>query len=185
MRIKSLFCDSLHELQVLRNVIFCALMGAIAIVLKSVASLDIGPYIRIGFSDLPNFVVDFLFGPVVGGMFGGTMDILKFFTKSSSGGFFPGFTLNAILGGIIYGIFLYKKPVKLSRIILAQFFVKLFLNVGLNTLWLSMLLGKAFFVLLPARAITNLVMWGIDSAIMYILLKAIDKSIKPLFHQNQ
>lgn len=45
-----------------------------------------------------------LFGPVVGGIMGGIGDILKFLIKPT-GPYFFGYTLNAMLGPVIYGIF--------------------------------------------------------------------------------
>ena len=128
-------------------------------------------------------MVDFLFGPVVGGIFGGTLDLLKFLIKPD-GQFFPGFTFDAMLGGVIYGSFLYRKPVKVWRVAAACFLVKLIVNCGFNTLWISMLYGKAFMVLLPARIMKNAVMWPIDTAIFVIILRAVERSIKPLLERK-
>lgn len=55
---------------------FCGLMAALAIVLGKVATIKFGPYIKVGFSGLPNRIVDYLFGPVVGAIFGGALDII-------------------------------------------------------------------------------------------------------------
>lgn len=180
----SLFAASLQEFTNLRNVIFCALMACIAIVLNAVASIDIGPYIRIGFSGIPNRVVEFLFGPAIGSFFGGALDILKYFLKPN-GAFFPGFTLNAMLAGIIYGYFLYKKPISFFRIFTAEFLVKIFINCFLNTLWLSFINGKAFFAMLPIRIIKNAVMLPIDSIILFIILSFVTKTLKPMFQTNR
>ena len=75
---KKMLLSSLHELKSTRNVALCGLFAALAIVLGMVATISIGPYIRIGFSGLPNRMVEFLFGPVVGCFFGGALDILKY-----------------------------------------------------------------------------------------------------------
>ena len=101
-KVIELYKASLKELSVTRNVVFCGLMAALAIVLGMVASITIGSYIRIGFSGLPNRMVDFLFGPVAGCFFGGALDVLKYLMKPE-GPFFFGFTLNAMLSGILYG----------------------------------------------------------------------------------
>ncbi len=161
--------SSLHVLSSTRNLVICGMMAALAVVLGYVASIDLGPYIRIGFSGLPNRLVEFLFGPVVGCFFGGALDILKFLVKPT-GTFFPGFTFNAMLAGVIYGFILYKKPVSVLRILAAEFLVKLIVNCGLNTLWISVLYGKGFFVLLPARLLKNAIMLPIDSAIIFLML---------------
>lgn len=176
-RIIELYKASLKELSVTRNVVFCGLMAALAIVLGMVASISIGQYIRIGFSGLPNRMVDFLFGPVVGCFFGGALDVLKYLMKPE-GPFFFGFTFNAMLSCLIYGSILYRKPVRWKRIILAEFLVKLLINCILNTLWLSMLYGNAFVVLLPPRILKNIIMLPIDSVILYFSLNYIGQAAK-------
>ncbi len=175
----TIWTDSLKELRQLRVVVFCGMMAALACVLGYVASFEIGPYIRIGFSGLPNLVVDYLFGPAVGGIFGGVLDVLKWMLKPT-GPFFPGFTLSAVLGAAVYGCFYYRRPVSLWRIAAANLIVKVFVNVLLNSVWLKLLYGRALAALLPSRIVSNAVMLPIDIAITYVLLKAVDRSVKPL-----
>jgi ECF transporter S component (folate family) len=175
-KIKQLFSDSLHEFTVTKNLVLCGLMAALAIVLSIVASISIGPYVKIGFSGLPNRIVEFLFGPVVGCIFGGALDLLKFMIKPD-GPFFFGFTFNVMLAGLIYGCLLYHKPLSIKRIVIAEFLVKLIVNCGLNTLWISMLYGKAFFVLLPMRLLKNVIMLPIDSAIVFFALSLTKQTV--------
>ena len=178
-KIKQLFADSLHEFTVTKNLVLCGLMAALAIVLSMVASISIGPYVKIGFSGLPNRIVEFLFGPVVGCIFGGALDLLKFMIKPD-GPFFFGFTFNVMLAGLIYGCLLYHKPLSIKRIVIAEFLVKLIVNCGLNTLWISMLYGKAFFVLLPMRLLKNVIMLPIDSAIVFFALSLTKQTVGKL-----
>ena len=175
-KIKQLFSDSLHEFTVTKNLVLCGLMAAIAIVLSMVASISIGPYVKIGFSGIPNRIVEFLFGPVVGCIFGGALDLLKFMIKPD-GPFFFGFTFNVMLAGLIYGCLLYHKPLSIKRIVIAEFLVKLIVNCGLNTLWISTLYGKAFFVLLPMRLLKNVIMLPIDSAIVFFALSLTKQTV--------
>lgn len=165
-KMKNFYLSSIKELKVTRNLVVCGFMAALAIVLGFVASIDIGPYIRIGFSGIPNRIVEFLFGPVVGCIFGGTLDILKFIVKPT-GAFFFGFTFDAMLAGVIYGSILYKKPVKIWRVFIAELLAKVIVNCLLNTLWISILYGKGFLVLLPARVLKNAIMLPIDTVIVY------------------
>ena len=178
-KIKQLFSDSLHEFTVTKNLVLCGLMAAIAIVLSMVASISIGPYVKIGFSGIPNRIVEFLFGPVVGCIFGGALDLLKFMIKPD-GSFFFGFTFNVMLAGLIYGCLLYHKPLSIKRIVIAEFLVKLIVNCGLNTLWISMLYGKAFFVLLPMRLLKNVIMLPIDSAVVFFALSLTKQTVGKL-----
>ena len=178
-KIKQLFSDSLHEFTVTKNLVLCGLMAAIAIVLSMVASISIGPYVKIGFSGIPNRILEFLFGPVVGCIFGGALDLLKFMIKPD-GPFFFGFTFNVMLAGLIYGCLLYHKPLSIKRIVIAEFLVKLIVNCGLNTLWISTLYGKAFFVLLPMRLLKNVIMLPIDSAIVFFALSLTKQTVGKL-----
>lgn len=166
--------SSLLELAVTRNVVLCGLLAALAIILGTVATINIGPYLRIGFSGIPNRIVEFLFGPVTGCLFGGALDLLKFVIKPT-GPYFFGFTFNAMISGVIYGAILYKQPVSIKRILVAEFLIKTIVNCGFGTLWLSMLYGDAFLVLLPARAIKNAVALPVDSTILYFMLTYIKK----------
>ena len=172
--------SSLSRLKETKVLTFCGMMGALALILSYVATIKIGQFIRIGFSGLPNQVIDYLFGPWIGAIFAATMDIVKWFA-SGDGNFFPGFTLTAVVGAIIYGFFTFNKPIKISNIVISQILVKLICNIFMNTLWLKILYNQAVFALLPGRIISNAVMLPIDCFIMYALLKAVSKVIKPHF----
>lgn len=169
------FYDSLVELKNTRVLAVCAMLAALALILNYVATINIGPYIRIGFSGIPNQMVDYLFGPITGALFGGILDIVKYFMRPD-GGFFFGFTFNAMLAAFIYGCFYYKKKLSFVRVLAAHFVVMLIVNIGLNTLWLAMLSGKGFLALLPPRALKNVIMWPIDSFIFYFFTRAIEKT---------
>ena len=173
---------SIARLKETKVLTFCGMMGALAIVLGYVATIKFGPYIRIGFSGLPNQIVDYLFGPWIGAIFGATMDIVKW-AASGDGDFFIGFTITAMVGAIIYGVFTYNKPVRLWRVVAAQALVKLICNIVLNTLWLNLLYGKAIAAILPGRLISNAIMLPIDVFIMYVMLQVVSKVVKPYFNK--
>ena len=109
-KFKKLYADSIMELKVTKNMVICAFMAALAVVLSYTTSIEVGPYIKIGFSGLPNRIVEFLFGPITGCIFGGTLDILKYLIKPT-GPFFFGFTFDGFplcgnpthLGGFLGG----------------------------------------------------------------------------------
>ncbi|SEW12679.1 folate family ECF transporter S component [[Clostridium] fimetarium] len=173
-----MFMDSFNEFKEVRNVVMCGLFAAIAIVL-GYYTVMLGPYVKLGFSGIPNQVVAAMFGPVIAGIFGGALDILKFFTSNQSGPFFPGFTFNAILGGVIYGSFFYKKKLTILRVLATHLVVVVVINLGFTTYWLTVMYGKSFFVILPLRALTNLIMWPIDSLILFTIMKAMNSAVKP------
>lgn len=172
-KLATLFSDSYHELFQVRTLTLCAMFGALAMILEQF-TIKVGAF-KLGVSGLPNELVHFLFGPVVGGTFGGAMDILKFLTKPD-GGFFFGYTLTAITAGVIYGAFWYKKPLSLPRILAARLAVILVCNLFMNTLWISMTTGKAFLALLPVRAMKNFTMWPVDSLLFFVVAGALEKA---------
>lgn len=171
-KLATLFLDSYDELKQVKTITTAAMFAAISVVL-GYFTIVIGDYIKIGFSTIANQFVYYLFGPVVGGCFGGATDILKYLIKPT-GAFFPGWTLGAMLAGVLYGVILYKKPITVGRVLVAEFVVALICNVLLGTLWLNIMYGKAFFLLLPARALKNLIMWPINSILFYSIGKTME-----------
>lgn len=168
----TLFTDSYKELKSVRTITLMAMLAAIAIIL-GMFSIEIGNFIRISFASIPNGIVAYLFGPFVGGIFAGVLDVLKFIAKPT-GAFFPPLTLVTILAGVMQGCMYYKKPITLPRVLVTKFIVMLVCNVILNTMCLSVLYGEAFVSLIGLRALKNLIMWPIDSVIFFIISKALE-----------
>lgn len=168
----ALFNDSYKELKSVRTTTLMAMLAAIAVIL-GMFSIEIGSFIRISFSSIPNGIVSYLFGPVVGGIFAGVLDVLKFIAKPT-GTFFPLMTLVTILAGVMQGCMYYKKPLTLPRVLVTKFIVMLVCNVILNTLCLSILYGDAFVTLIGLRALKNLIAWPIDAVTFYTIAKALE-----------
>ena len=166
--------ESSREFKKVTTITTCAMFGALSVVL-GYYSIKNTPNLKIGFGSIPNMLVDYLFGPVVGSLFGGGMDIIKFMLKPD-GGFMPGFTFNAMLAAFIYGLFLYKKPLSLKRMLAAKLVVAVLCNILLGTLWLSMINGKGYLALLPARAVKNLIQWPVDSLIFVLVAKTLEQA---------
>lgn len=174
--------DSLNEFNDVRNVVICALLAAIGVIL-GYFTIIIGSFVKIGFSSIPLQLVAAFFGPTIGGLFGAALDIINYFVKPA-GPYFPGFTLNAILSGIIYGIFFYKKKVSIYRVVVAQFVIIVIINLGLSSYWFYIIFGKSFFASFPFRVLKNLIMWPIDSAILFTIMKALDVAVKPYLNKQ-
>ena len=94
-----------------------------------------------------------------------------------------GFTISAILAGLVYGLVLYKKGEEFTsksliiRLIISTMVVTLFVNMILGTLWLVIMYDKAFFVLLGTRAIKEVIMLPIQVVVIFVL----DKFLRPFF----
>lgn len=171
---KFMFKESLDEFKNLRNLTTAAMFAAISVIM-GYFTVQIGNYLKIGFSTQVNQMVYYMFGPVFGGFFGGALDILKYIIKPT-GDFFPGWTFGAMLAGVLYGCFFYKKKITFARVLIAEFTVSLICNVLLGTLWLSIMYGKGFMVLAPMRAYKNLIMWPVNAVIFYTAWKSLEAS---------
>ena len=164
--------SSLEEFRHVRVITLTAMMMAVSIVL-GYFTIDAGPYLKIGFSTLVNQMAALLFGPVVGAVYNGLLDIVKYFIKPT-GPFFPGFTISAAVAGLIYGTCFYRQPITFRRILAAEFCVCVLVNVLLGTYWLSVLYGKGFLVLLPARLLKNLIQCPVNAALFFFLAKRME-----------
>jgi ECF transporter S component (folate family) len=180
----ALFTESYKEIKNVRCLTLTAMFGAISIILGSLVIM-VGDILKIGFSFLPNEFVFYLFGPVVGAIYGAAMDILTFIVRPT-GTFFFGFTVSAILTGILYGVVLYKKPLSMKRIIVANVIHVIFISILLNTYWLTILMGQGFFAMLPLRALKALIMLPIESILLYTVIRGVEASgILKLFQHKK
>ncbi len=174
LQMRKQFADSFEELKDLRTLVVTALLIAIAAVL-GFFSVQLTENLKIGFSFIANELTAMLFGPVVGGIMGGVADIIKYLLKPT-GPFFFGFTFNAILGAVLYGVMLYKKPITFKRILLSKIVVSIVVNLFLNTYWLSMLYGNAFMAILSPRVIQQIITVPIQSIMLYTVVQLLEKA---------
>ncbi|MBQ8604492.1 MAG: folate family ECF transporter S component [Oscillospiraceae bacterium] len=173
---KEYWHKAVKEMHNVRSLTGAALLAALSPVLD-LLTITVNQFLEISFTSLTHAMTGFLYGPVVGRTAGGLADIIKYLLKPT-GAFFPGFTLNEILTGVIYGVMFYKKEVKFSRVIIARLIVTVGINLTLTPLWLSMMYGNAYKFMVPARLIKNLAMLPIDIFILYSLIKFADKNLR-------
>ena len=83
-----------------------------------------------------------IFGPWLTGIGSTLSDFIGIFLFPKSAPYFPGFSLSAFLTGVIYGHFFYRKEITLKRVIIANVLVTFIIDLGLNTLWLYMIMNK-------------------------------------------
>ena len=168
-KLQDIFSSSKKEFQNTNSIALSGMFIAISVVL-SLFKIDLAPTIQISFASLPIAAGGMLFGPLVGAAIGFISDILGYMVHPS-GFYFPGFTLNAILIGSFFGVIFYKQPVTLKNVILASMAVTIVINWGLTTLWLSMMYGDAFIVLLGARVVKNIILFPLDTSLLLGVLK--------------
>ena len=172
--IRSQFSDSFRALSRTRTVTTAGLLLAIQMVLSSYGVIEVTDSLKISLAHLAVAPTAILFGPVVAGIQGALSDLLGFMLRPS-GPYFPGFTLTAALLGVIYGILLYKTRRTTWQIILARVIVCLFVNIALNTVFLTMLYGPSRLATLPIRIVKNLIQLPIDCLLLGAVSRAVNR----------
>ncbi|MGI6778682.1 MAG: folate family ECF transporter S component [Acetivibrionales bacterium] len=143
-----------------RNLVFLGLLIAMEITFTRFFAFQTLT-IRIGFGFIPLSLTSMFFGPIIGGIASMLSDIVGMII-APRGAYFPGFTLSALLTGVIYGLMLYKKPKTIFRVALSVLIITLFIDLGLNTLWIYMTTGRAAVVLLMERALKSAVLFPVQ-----------------------
>ena len=174
-KLRQQFVDSARELKKVNTLVMTALLIALGIVLGELFGLQLTQNMKIGVSFVATQLTATLFGPVVGGIMGGVTDILKFIMKPT-GSFSILWTLNAIVGPIIYGIMLYKKKFTLWRVLLSKTVVAIVVNIGMSCTWSAILYGNAFWALIPGKVLQQIIQVPVQSIIFYLFVKALQKT---------
>lgn len=169
--------------KLIKRLTLSALFIALEIILTRFLSIQT-PYMRIGFYFLPVAISGIMLGPWMAGIIAVLADLIGFFMFFASGAFHPGFTLSAFLSGMIFGLILYKRPVKPLNVTLASALVHLGVNLGLGTLWLSQILGKGYMVLLPPRTMKEVILLILSVPIILVVWKAIQRAIREEEYQT-
>ena len=178
----NIFACSLRELKSTRCLVLTALLIAVNIAMDLTGlTIKLPPNLRIGFGFLCNAAIGMLFGPVVGMMAGVCTDVLGYFAGNlSMGAYFPGFTLTALVGGLLWGLWLYPRKLSIWRAIGAKACINLICNIFMNTYWLTLTGGKAMRVLLVTRVPKNLILLPLEVVLLYFGMKLVLRFYKML-----
>jgi len=118
--------------------------------------------IRISLGFFAIAIIGMLYGPAIAGIAAGMSDISGWVIAPNAP-FFPGFTLSAVITGVLFGYFLHKPRVTMLSYILSALGLTIICDMLLNTLWLSILQHVPFLSMLFTRTIKIGVM-----AVLYI-----------------
>ncbi len=174
LQIKRQFQDSYMELKEVRTLVMTAMLIAVGIILGQF-SIQVTETTKIGISFIATQLTAMLYGPVVGGIMGGVADILKFIIKPT-GTFMIGYTISPILSSMIYGVMLYKKPIRLWRILAAKTVVAILINVLLGSFWNYLYMGKAFLAMLPVKMLQQVIQVPLQSILFYLVVQTLYKA---------
>lgn len=159
-----------------KAIVLLGLMVALNVVLGRL-SIQLTSEIRISvFGYIPIALAGMLMGPLYGALTGAAGDVVNYvlFTHAY-GGYFPGYTLTALLSGLWYGCVLHGKKVTWLRAVLAILPVIVIGEMGLNSLWTYMLYKNTFWARLPLRLLVNVIECPIKIALLMGMSKLLDR----------
>ncbi len=163
-----------------KKIILSAMLLAITIVLSRFLSINT-ELLAIGFSFAPVMLTAIWLGPKYSAIVSGLADLIGALLFPF-GTFFIGFTISAVLKGLIYGLILYKKDTEFTdkelfiRLIISSLIVIVFVNILLNAVWLKIMYDKAFMTILSIRTVAQFIMLPIQVLTVY----ALQKALKPI-----
>lgn len=179
----SIFSDSYWKMAVneknkINILTITAFMIALQIAMSSFF-IPVGENLKIYFSFVTTAVSCLIGGPVLGLCYGFIADNLGFILHPL-GGYFPGYTISAMSGAFLYGIFFYHKKITVTRIFLCKLSINFFVNVLMGSLWSAMIAGKAYYYYFGKSVIKNTLMLPIE----VILLVSIFQLILPILQEK-
>ena len=163
------------ELKTTRSLCGIALLLALGVAADQF-SFYVGP-LKVGVGSLVSAMLGCFYGPVAGGLAAGAGDIVKYLVRPT-GAFFFGYTVNAILGGMLYGVFFYKMRVSALRAAACKLVINICVNGLLGTLWYSMLYGEGFDAVFWPRMLANIGKVPAETVVLLLLLPALTAAIK-------
>ncbi len=165
---------SAKELKNIKTLVLVSMLVALVVVL-SFSTFYILNTLRVSFTYIPIVIASTLFGPVVGAITGVLGDVLGYLTSQAGHGAYNiGFTINAFLNGFIYGLFLYRKFTPL-RMVFAKIVQVLLVELLLTPLWLSLMYGDSYSVLLYGRLFKTIIFIPIEVFVMVVISKIVIK----------
>ena len=152
-----------------RMLAVCAMFIALRIAIGAVF-IPVGENLRVYFTYAVTALGASIYGPLMALAEGFISDILGYFI-APSGGFFPGYTLSAMLGSVTYALFFYRQRLSVLRIFLCRLVVNLVINVLIGYIWSAMLMGKGYYYYLTKSIVKNLLLLPAETAVMYVVFR--------------
>jgi len=167
-----------------KQITLVALFSTLMVILTQFFSIYI-PFFgingsRIGFGHIPLLLSGFLLGPLAGAATGAIGDIIGGIVFPTGGAYFPGFTLSAIVVGLIPGLgkkIAGERILKPWMIIFIVIITEIISSIFMNSLWISMMAGTPFWASFAARAplsAVKAVVYGFITAPLYKTLRSRD-----------
>jgi ECF transporter S component (folate family) len=153
-----------------------AVMGlliALMVVLSQILGFETA-YLKLTFTFVPELIMGMLFGPFWTAVGASVADVagMILFPKAA---YFFGFTINAFVGGLIYGYFFYQKEVTWKRAATVVLLNTILITLILTPIWLAMMLNIPLtsWAIWSARLVKAIVMFPVQTVLIYVVGRAV------------
>ncbi len=168
---RSYWKAAVADLYSTRNLVFAALMVAMARVLALIPSIPIA-HTKLSFSFPARAMCALVCGPVAGMAYGFVEDILGFILQPT-GEFFFGYTISTMAGMLVYALCFYRRRVTVVRIVVANVLVNIFVNAMIGSLWTMMIRGGGYWGWFTVSLSKNLLTIVPKSIVLYFFFQAL------------
>ena len=160
----------------IKKIVLSAMLLALLIVLSRFLSIKT-PIVVISLSFVPIMMSAIWLGPKYSLAIATLGDLIGAILFPF-GAYFPGYTLSQLLTGLIYGLFLYKKPQPeisdckfMIKLIISSILVLGVIGILLTSLWVHITAGKSYIAVMVTRITTQVIMLPIQVITIYALEK--------------
>lgn len=172
--------DSLNSFKSVKSISAIAILFALMIVCKFLSIPTGFANLKISFVYLFFVLIAMLYGPIPGLIIGMMSDILGF-VLIPSGAFYFGYTIQAALTGLVYGLCFYKNKVTFMHCFFARLLVNIFLNVILGSfLWghiMNYELNVTLSYMIAYELPKNIIFLLPQSILLHLFLKTISPAL--------
>lgn len=148
--------------------VFSALCAALSVLLNFL-QIPVSDNLYIFFTYLVNGVFALVCGPVWAIPYGVATDLIGYLMYPN-GGFFPGYTLNSVLGALLFALFFFRARITVLRIALCKLTINVVVNLALGCLWSSILFGKGYYYYFAKSLVKNLILLPLEVVLLTLLL---------------
>lgn len=178
---KKYWQDAVKYLSKVKNITMISVLFALMLLAKMIHLPSGFGSLGIGLGYLFFSIIALLFGPIAGLTIGFLSDSIGYFLFQSGTVYFPGYTLDAMLAGLTYGLFFYKTRITFTKCLWARFIVNFMINVLLGSLWWKIIYGLDFegyiVYMISISLPKNIIYLLPQSIVLFLVFKAL---LKPL-----
>lgn len=171
--VASYFKESAKEFSDIKKIALAGMFLAMSVALQGISiPLDPSRTLWMQVTFIVSMLSGLVLGPLLSLLRGAGSDLIGFLLFPQ-GPFFPGYTLSAALGAMVYSLFFWRRRVNSLSILGAKVTVSVFVNAALGSLWNVILYGtKAYGVYFGFSLSKNLIFLPIEVLVATVVFKA-------------